>query len=189
MLEGILALMTIPATRVLAGGSLPSELTGTHACYNVFRCRDGRYLAVGALERKFWEALVGALGMPERAGGQWERAEKRQETLEAFARVFATKDRDVWIRELHAADACVEPVLDLAESLAQPQFAARHAVVEGVTRQARFKTVASPIRLSETPAQAHRPVPGLGQHTDEVLRESGYGSQEIGSLREGGVIQ
>ena len=189
MLEGILALMTIPATRVLAGGSLTSELTGTHACYNVFRCRDGGYVAVGALEPKFWEALVGALGMPERAGGQWERAEKRGETLEAFARVFATKDRDVWIRELQAADACVEPVLDLAESLAQPQVEARRAVVEGVTGTARFKTVASPIRLSETRVKTHRPVPGLGQHTDEVLRESGYGAQEIGSLREGGVIQ
>src|SRR6266496_5707873 len=115
MLEGILALMTIPATRVLAGAALESELTGTHACYNVFRCRDGRYLAVGALEPKFWGSLVEALGMPERAGGQWERAESRRETLEAFGRVFATRDRDVWIRELRAADACVEPVLDLAE--------------------------------------------------------------------------
>ena len=95
----------------------------------------------------------------------------------------------MWIRELHAADACVEPVLDLAESLAQPQVEARRAVVEGVTGTARFKTVASPIRLSETRVKTHRPVPGLGQHTDEVLRESGYGAQEIGSLREGGVIQ
>lgn len=189
MLEGILALMTIPATRVLSGGTLEGELTGTHACYNVFRCKDGRHLAVGALEPKFWESLATALGLPERASGQWEGGEKRRDTLEAFARVFATRDRDDWVRELYAADACVEPVLDLAESLAQPQVRARRAVVEDVAGGARFKTVASPIRLSETPVTPHRPVPGLGQHTDEVLRETGYRSQEIGSLREGGVIQ
>ncbi len=189
MLEGILALMTIPATRVLSGETLEGELTGTHACYNVFRCKDGRYLAVGALEPKFWESLATALGLPERAGGQWERGEKRRDTLEAFARVFATRDRDDWVRELYAADACVEPVLDLAESLVQPQVRARRAVVEEVAGGARFKTVASPIRLSETPVTPHRPVPGLGQHTEEVLRETGYLSQEIGSLREGGVIK
>ena len=189
MLEGILSLMTIPATRLLAGGALTNELTGTHACYNVFRCKDGRYVSVGALEPKFWESLCNALGMPERVGRQWERAEKARATVEDFARVFATKDRDAWVRELHVADACVEPVLELDEALGQPQVVARRAVVEGVTGGARFKTVASPIRLSETKVVAPRPVPTLGQHTDEVLRATGYADQEIGSLRDNGVIQ
>jgi crotonobetainyl-CoA:carnitine CoA-transferase CaiB-like acyl-CoA transferase len=49
MLEGVLALMTVPATRHLAGGPATNELAGTHACYNVYRCRDGRYLSVGAI--------------------------------------------------------------------------------------------------------------------------------------------
>jgi formyl-CoA transferase len=49
--------------------------------------------------------------------------------------------------------------------------------------------VASPIRLSETKVAAPRPVPTLGQHTDEVLRASGYADQEIGTLRGDGVIQ
>jgi len=189
MLEGILSLMTVPAARLLAGGALANELTGTHACYNVFRCKDGRYLSVGALEPKFWESLCGALGMPERAGRQWERTGKAGATVADFARVFATKDRDAWVRELHEADACVEPVLGLDEALGQPQVVARGAVVEGVTGGARFQTVASPIRLSETKATARRPVPALGQHTDEVLRATGFADQEIGTLRDNGVIQ
>ena len=189
MLEGILSLMTVPATRLLAGGALVNELTGTHASYNVFRCKDGRYLAVGALEPKFWESLCNALGMPERVGGQWERAGKARATVEDFARVFAAKDRDAWVRDLRAADACVEPVLDLAEALRHPQAVARQAVVDGIAGETRFRTVASPIRLSETKAAVRRPAPGLGQHTDEVLRATGYADAEIGTLRDHGAIQ
>jgi crotonobetainyl-CoA:carnitine CoA-transferase CaiB-like acyl-CoA transferase len=190
MLEGILSLMTVPATRLLAGGALANELTGTHAAYNVFRCKDGRYLAVGALEPKFWESLCKALGLPERVGGQWERAEKARATIEDFARVFAARDRDQWVRDLRATDACVEPVLDLEEALSQPQVAARQAVVEAIAGGgAKFQTVASPIRLSETRTAVRRPAPGLGQHTDEVLRASGYADAEIGTLRDHGAIQ
>lgn len=189
MLEGILSLMTVPATRLMAGGSLTNELTGTHACYNVFRCRDGRYLAVGALEPKFWESLVRALGMPERGSRQWEGGKERRETLEALAHLFAAKDRDQWVRELEAADACVEPVLDLEDALGQPQVTARHGVMEGAAGEARFRTVASPVRLLGTPVTVRRPVPALGQHTDEVLRESGYADREIVSLRDDGVIE
>jgi len=189
MLEGILALMTVPATRLLAGGGVANELTGTHAAYDVYRCRDGRHLAVGALEPKFWEALCHALGMPERASRQWERGERRLETRDAFARVFATKDRDAWIRELQPADACVEPVLDLEEALAQPQVEARGAVAEQGAGGERFRTIACPVRLGDTPAAVRRPAPGLGEHTDEVLRHHGYGNEEIAAMRDDGVVQ
>src|SRR5260370_24351558 len=94
MREGVLALRPAPATRLLAGGILASELTGTHACYNVFRCRDGGYLAVGALEPKFWESLCRALGLPERIARQWEPGEERQDTLDAMARRFPSRARD-----------------------------------------------------------------------------------------------
>ena len=188
LLEGVLALMTVPAARLLAGGALASELTGTHACYNVFRCRDGGHLAVGALEPKFWESLCRALGLPERIPRQWETGAERQETLEAIAREFASRDRDDWVRELAAADACVEPVLDLAEALEQPQARARGAVVELHSGGVAFRTLASPLRLSATPVRVRHDVPAFGQHTDAVLTEAGYGREEIAHMRAGGVI-
>jgi crotonobetainyl-CoA:carnitine CoA-transferase CaiB-like acyl-CoA transferase len=188
LLEGVLALMTVPATRLLAGGTLASELTGTHACYNVFRCRDGRYLAVGALEPKFWESLCQALALPERIARQWETGEERQETLDALARKFASRDRDDWARELAAADACVEPVLDLAEALEQPQARARGGVAEVHSGRVAFRTLASPLRLSATPVRVRHDVPAFGQHTDAVLTEAGYGREEIAHMRAGGVI-
>jgi len=189
MLEGVLALMTVPAARTAAGAPEKSELTGSHAGYNVFRCRDGKHVAVGALEPKFWESLCRALGLEDEARHQWERGEKRRETLEAFERAFASRDRDDWLRDLQGADACVEPVLDVAEALEHPQVKARGAVTEVQAGGVRIRTVASPLRLRETPVATRRPVPGLGEHTDEVLQELGFDGDEIARMRAVGVVQ
>src|SRR6185503_11498920 len=72
----MLALMTMPAARMAAGAPARSELGGGFACYTVYRCRDGRELAVGALEPKFWEALCGALSVPELVASHWQPGER-----------------------------------------------------------------------------------------------------------------
>src|SRR5204863_9016366 len=120
LFDAALALMTVPLTRRLAGAPLRNELTGTHAFYNVYRCRDGRYLSVGALEPKFWQGLCQALGVPELAGRQYEGGERGRQDVERLPAIFATRDRDSWVRELSASDVCVAPVLAVDEALAQP---------------------------------------------------------------------
>jgi crotonobetainyl-CoA:carnitine CoA-transferase CaiB-like acyl-CoA transferase len=170
LLRGALALMTVPLARLAAGGSEANELTGTHACYNVYRCKDGKSLSVGALEPKFWEALCRALGHEDRIGRQWERDPGRSETLALFERTFATRDRDDWAAALFLADCCVEPVLDAREALAD----AGHS--------------GAPLGLSETPVSLRLPAPKPGQHTEEVLREAGYAAPRIARLRESGAV-
>ena len=186
MLDGVLALMTVPIARFSAGGSAQSELSGTHACYNVYRCRDGRYLAVGALEPKFWEALCRALGHEDRLNSQWRGGDEQRELVSLFESTFATRDRDEWVRALAPIDACVEPVLDLEEAIAQEQ--ARPVIWSQPTGKTRFDTVGAPFRLSETPAGLRRPAPGPGQHTDEVLGELGHPAAEIARLRDEGAV-
>lgn len=188
LLEGVLSLMTLPAARLMAGGPLVNELAGTHACYHVFRCRDGRHLAVGALEPKFWEALCDTLEMGDLLGRQWEGGKKRDETIGLLAAAFAGADRDEWVRRFAGVDACVEPVLDLEEALAQPQVEARKAVVEQPAGEVVLRTVASPIRLSETPVSVRHDAPGFGVHTGDVLREAGYAEGDIARMREAGVV-
>jgi crotonobetainyl-CoA:carnitine CoA-transferase CaiB-like acyl-CoA transferase len=209
MLGGVAALMTVPATRRLAGrepggsggtaespqldserGATPrernDELTGAYACYRVYRCRDGRHLAVGALEPKFWEALCRALGLADRIGRQWDRGSQGRETITAFERAFGERDRDEWVEALRDVEACVEPVLDLDEAFGAGPAAA--LLAEQPSGARRLATPACPIRLKETPATMRRPAPGLGEHTQEVLAEAGYSSDQIAGMRESGAV-
>jgi crotonobetainyl-CoA:carnitine CoA-transferase CaiB-like acyl-CoA transferase len=182
--DSVLALMTVPLARRLAGGAARSELSGTHACYNVYRCRDGRELAVGALEPKFWEALVRRLGREDLVGRQWEGDRARERTLDEFRAIFATRDRDEWLRDLAGVDACVEPVLDPLEAMS----AAAGSFLDQPCGDGWLRTVATPVKLGGTPVAPQRPAPALGQHTGEVLAELGYDARDIDALRGLGVV-
>jgi alpha-methylacyl-CoA racemase len=166
--------MTVPLARLEAGGGAVNELTGSYACYNVYRCRDGRSVSVGALEPKFWEALCSALGHDDRVARQWEKEPGRSETVALFTRTFASRDRDDWVSALQDVECCVEPVLDASEALAEAQ--------------AQGTLAGPPFGLRDTPASRRRPAPKAGEHTDEVLREAGYAAEAIARLHESGAV-
>jgi crotonobetainyl-CoA:carnitine CoA-transferase CaiB-like acyl-CoA transferase len=124
------------------------RLAGRYACYRVYECGDGRYYSVAALEPKFWRNLCEALERPDLVDQQYSEDLATQKTLEA---IFQTKSRDEWESVLASLDACCEPVLDLDEVPSHPQIVAR-----GLLQRARDGRV-----------------PGLGEHTEELLREIG----------------
>ncbi|OVZ64924.1 carnitine dehydratase [Pigmentiphaga sp. NML080357] len=105
-------------------------LTGGAPCYAVYRCADGRSLAVGALEFKFWAALCEALQRPDLVPCHWSRglapgAEESARVREELERVFRGKSRDEWNALLESVDCCVTPVLSMEEAMAHPYFAIR----------------------------------------------------------------
>jgi alpha-methylacyl-CoA racemase len=103
-------------------------LNGGVPCYDVYRTRDERFIAVGALELKFWQALCEALGRPDWAGRHWSLgqaiggADAAELSAELAAR-FRERTRDEWIALLEPLDCCVAPVLTPAEAAVHPLFA------------------------------------------------------------------
>jgi crotonobetainyl-CoA:carnitine CoA-transferase CaiB-like acyl-CoA transferase len=171
LLSGIVALCAVPGTRMLAGAPRRQELSGEFACYTVYRCRDGLEVSVGALEPKFWENLCSALGVPELIESHWQPGEENARARERLAAVFATRDRDDWVRDLAGLDGCVEPVLNPAQALLDAQCdALRIDQPDGAG--AFFRTVGSVLGAAGLPTAPPRPAPRLGQHTADVLTET-----------------
>ena len=188
MTDAVFAHAILPLVGFLERGKAPGRGTGMLGgglpCYNVYRTRDGRYMAVGALERKFWETLCDILGCPELKGKHIVYGEEARPVRERLAAIFASRAQREWAELFARADCCVSPILTLDEALANEQLRARGmSIVEDGLRQ-----FASPVKFSEFEFSIERPAPGSGEHTDEILREAGYGDAEIEALRKSGAI-
>jgi alpha-methylacyl-CoA racemase len=113
--DGVLALMALHVDEYLATGVTPHNvLTGRYACYDTYEAADGGWLAVAAIEPRFWANLCRLLGLEQWSDYQADDAV--QDQIRADLRsTFATKTRDQWSEVLAAADTCVSPVLSVAE--------------------------------------------------------------------------
>lgn len=165
-----------------AGRSAPRGtdlLSGGLPCYAVYRCADGRYMAVGALEGKFWQACCRLLERPDWIPRQWDPALRGE-----VAACFAARPRDEWAARFAAADCCVTPVLTPEEALVNEQFAAR-----GMVRQDGGLTqFAPPLQMSEYAFAVEREAPKAGQHNLEILRDAGYSADEVAALQAAGAF-
>ena len=171
MTEGALALLAAELGN-LDCGAHPTRgvetLNGGLACYGVYATSDGRWLAVGALEPKFWIALNQAIGRPpnisELVGNQ---AKVRAE----LAAIFATKTGAEWSAILGKHDCCVELVVEMDELAAHPVHQAREVffTFDGGDGVGPITQCRTPLGKPASP----RPPPRLGQHTRDVLAEYG----------------
>jgi crotonobetainyl-CoA:carnitine CoA-transferase CaiB-like acyl-CoA transferase len=159
-------------------------LTGGVPCYGVYRTADDRYLAVGALEPKFWQAMCAAIGRTDLAPfGLATGAEGRRVKGE-LASLIAAQPLAHWQPIFAAADCCVTPILRVDEAIAHPQVVAREMVVEvGGAKQ-----YAPPFKLSAWPWADASPAPAAGADSEAVLKAAGYVESDIASLRAAGVI-
>ena len=189
MVEGALALMTLPMAMAAARGTPHQRgrevLSGGAACYGVYPTRDGRFAALAALEPKFFATFCAAVGRPELAERQFDGEGPRAELEEVFqARTLAE-----WERFAAENDACVAPVREGDEPRQDPHLAARGAFLEVDTpwEGKALPGIATPVRMTgaELPL---RPAPRLGEHGDAVLSGAGFTPAEIAELRAAGVV-
>jgi len=195
MLDGVVSLIPDAAALYFAEGQPPGRgerrLTGGLPQYQVYRTKDGKYLAVGALEEKFWANLCHGIGKPEWADKIPRENDPRcVEIKKEMAEIFLTKTRQEWIELLMFRDTCVTPVLTLEETFQDPQVLHRNMLVEiNHPRAGKIKQIGPPIKFSATPGEVSTPAPEIGEHTEEILKKLGYTEEKVKELRKEGVIR
>lgn len=146
-------------------------LDGGDPLYGCYRCADGKYLALGAIEPQFRSALAEGLGLSE-----IDRA--------SVTKAVARKSRDQWVAHFAGKEACVAPVLSLAEAPAHLHNRARgtFVAVGGVLQPGPAP------RYSRTACDSPRAPRREGEDSDSILAELGYAAAEVAGLRAAGVI-
>lgn len=187
MVDGAAHLLTLVHSMLGSGSWMDQRrsnvLDGGAPFYDVYRCADGRFVAVGALEPQFFAELVAVLGV-EVDGEQYDRATWPAQRA-AFEAAFATRSRDEWAEVFEGTDACVAPVLSLAEAHRHPHAVARRSFVDGPTGGPVPRP--SP-RLSATPLGLPGPEPAIGGDTRDVLLGHGFTADEIDALLASGAV-
>lgn len=172
--DAALATHAVHLQRAAGAGALPArgewELGGGIPSYAVYEANDGRFLALAALEPRFWERFVQAVGRPDLESANLDAA--RSSDVAALFR--SSRSRDEWVSFLTKAGVPVTPVLDAREALAHPN-AARLGGPPGP---------GSPL----TEHASEGSVPELGADTEAVLVEAGYTTAELAGLRARGVL-
>lgn len=152
--------------------------------YNVYQTLDDGYVALGSNEPRFYRTTLRLLGLREEELPDQNDKSSWSQVKALFASVFKTKTRDAWCALFDGEEACLTPVLSMAEAPFHPHQTARGNFVEvgGLLQPAPAP------RFSRTPGGIQSPPSRVGQHTSEVLRDWGFSQEELAALAQSGVI-
>lgn len=185
MIDGAASLMSVHyATDGRLSAPGVGMLGGGAPFYGTYECRDGKYVAVGAIEPKFFAALCRGTGL-DFVAEQMETS-RWQEQKVAFAKRFLEHTRDEWVDKFKSLDACLTPVLDLDEARHHPHNVERIGFPKGP--DGRPHTAPAP-RLDRTPGSIRSREPEIGEHTEEILLQAGYTAEEIEALSASGATE
>jgi alpha-methylacyl-CoA racemase len=188
MVDGAAALMTM--THSLRAMGIWNDERGTNMLdtgahfYDVYETADGGYVSIGSIEPQFYAELLRLTGLEDEEL-PWQHDRAQWPALkERMAAIFRTKTRDEWCEIMEGTDVCFAPVLAIPEAVAHPHNVHRGTFVE----VAGIPQPGPAPRFSRTEAAIARPPAHAGQHTDEILAESGLDADRIAKLRETGAI-
>jgi crotonobetainyl-CoA:carnitine CoA-transferase CaiB-like acyl-CoA transferase len=194
MSDGVAYMMAPVMAEYFASGTVPSPgdmgLNGGAPYYNVYRCRDGKYLSVGCIEPWFWADLCHAIDRDELIPGQFDPDSSAQ-TIQELQELFAQRDREEWWELLtKAGDVAVAKVYSIDEMVEDPQNVHRRMALEvGQVDGEPVRQVGIGPKLSATPGAIRTLGAVGGQHTREVLEELGYSVADVERLVEAGAVE
>ncbi len=180
-----------------ATGKAPGPMGSAHplnAPYQAFPASDG-WITVGAANQENWLRLIDVLNAPAlrddpRFLNNAERMRNLSALTTALAPFFQKRSVAEWLRRLEECGVPAGPVLDIAQMHADPQALAREMIVETTHPTAgKVKAIGLPIKFSDTPGGVRKAAPLMGEHTREVLLETGFSDTEIEQMAKQGAIQ
>jgi len=196
LLEAIFSALGPEAAIYQHTGSV-KERTGsssnTTSPRNIYRCRDGGYVAMSASIESMARRVFQAIGRPEmsedpRFNSNSARVAHRTLVDEAIGAWFAARARDEALRIMREANITVGPVYTIADAMADDHFREREIIVDAPDRELGAVAMHNILpRLSRTPGAWRRPAPLLGEHTDAVLADAGLDPDIIAQLRKVGA--
>lgn len=195
LLEALLSLVGVHLTQYLLSGVSPGPMgsqNGMGQPNQVFRVRDGR-VAVAATNDRMFRRFCRGIGAPQLADDPRfatlaGRYQHRSELTEAISAVMAGLTVHQCIAGLEAEQVLCAPVHGLDEVASDPQVSALGSIVKVTFGDRDIPVVASPLHFSESGTGFLRSPPQLGEHSDQILTELGYGAAEVTSLRASGVV-
>ncbi|MFC2948049.1 CaiB/BaiF CoA transferase family protein [Virgibacillus sediminis] len=145
-------------------------LSGGKACYSVYETKDKGYLAVGALEEKFWRKFCEVIGREDFIPLLDAPVAEQHRLKYEIQQIISLKTRDEWLQLFSGTETCVTPVLSIEEIASDPQVKAREMIQElDHPALGKVKQIGFPIKLSGTPAEIRTKAPGLGEHNEQIL--------------------
>jgi crotonobetainyl-CoA:carnitine CoA-transferase CaiB-like acyl-CoA transferase len=176
-------------------GYVPTGRVVPNPLWNHYRAKDGRWFHLVMVQAdRYWAKFCRAIGESELATDTRyddivKRREHASELIARLDRIFLTKPRDEWAEIFDREEFIWAPVQTVLEASRDPQALALEMYQPIRHRSGRtFSLVKTPVEFGATPASIRRGAPELGEHTEEVLLENGYGWDEIAALREKGIL-
>jgi len=180
----------------LATGVAPRAMGSAHplnAPYQAFEASDG-WIVVGGANHRNWLRMLDAIGAPELAEDprfldNAARMANREALETELVEHFRIRSSEHWLNALEERGVPCGPVCDMLQALADPQTLAREMVVEVEhSTVGPVKTLGLPVKFSQTPGGVRRSAPVYGEHTRDILRDHGFGDEEIAALEADGAV-
>ena len=155
--------------------------------YNIYKCKDGKYMTVGTIEPKFWQRFCDLIECPELEKRQFDFAHK-DEIVAMITDKMAQKTQAEWLELIGGAEFCVTPVLNVSEALETELTVQENMLFSKECDLGKIRYVGAPVKFSDAECSIRRRAPRLGEHSEEVLRELGYSAEEIAEMKGKGAV-
>lgn len=187
IMDGILAHATTALAQVDHGEH--GFLTGALPCYSIYETSDKKFMALGALEFKFWERFCKAIDRADLVIFHMVAEEQAQKVFIEVSTIFESNTQQFWTEKFKDIDCCVSPILSLKEALNNEQVQARNMIqIKNYPDEGEVLQFGLPLKFSSFQFEVEMPAPLLGEHTEAELQKIGCSESEIKELRKNKII-